>query len=281
MPLKGEALQERIENLANLPTLPGVVQLIARMVEEDEVSAKDLADVIARDQVLTSKLLRMVNSPVYGFPERIASVTHALVLLGFNTIKTVVLTTAVFDELGKNRPGFWQHSLGTALIAKHIARFIGMEDPEEFMMAGLLHDLGKVVLAYVTPEDYAAALVTAELQEKTIREAEIDIFGVDHCTVGGWVCKGWHLPPRLRDAVIHHHHPSRAVQHQRVAAVVHVADILSRTLAYGDPGDAVMPALDHPAYEMLGLDAEAIDQIFVHTEVEYRACVHIFQATFT
>jgi putative nucleotidyltransferase with HDIG domain len=280
VPLTGEALRNRVEEMSNLPTLPGVVQLIARMIEEDDVSAKDLSEVIARDQVLTSKILRMVNSPVYGFPERIASITHALVLLGFNTIKTVVLTTAVFDELGKERPGFWQHSLGTALVAKHIAKSIDLADPEEIMMAGLLHDLGKVVLAYLTPDDYEAALMIADLGSKTIREAEVEIFGVDHTLVGGWVSEGWHLPARLRDAIIHHHHPSRAPQHQRVAAVVHVADILSRTLAYGDPGDKVMPPLDHPAYEMLGLDSAAIDQVIVSTEVEYRACVHIFQATF-
>lgn len=278
MPLTGDALRERIENLANLPTLPGVVQVITRMVDVDEVSAKDIADVISRDQVLTSKILKMVNSPVYGFPERIASVSHALVLLGFNTIKSVVLTTAVFDQLGKERPGFWQHSLGTALVSKHIARTIKLADPDEIMMAGLLHDLGKVVLAFVAPEDYAAALMIADLGAKSIRAAEIEVFGVDHCDVGGWVCKGWRLPARLCDAVIHHHHPSRAVQNKRVAAVVHVADILARTLAYGDPGDRTMPRLDHPAFEMLGLGKEQIDQIVVSTEIEYRSCVHIFQS---
>ena len=122
MPITAKSLEKRVTDLSHLPTLPGVVQNISKLADDKKSSAADVADIISKDQVITAKVLRLVNSPVYGFPGRISSITHALVLLGFNVVKGLVLGTAVFDSLGKENSGMWEHSLGCAVLSRRPRR---------------------------------------------------------------------------------------------------------------------------------------------------------------
>ncbi len=134
----------RILAVKDLPTLPGVLQEVAILVENPNTSTDQISKAISKDQVLSAKVLKMVNSPIYGFPGRIGSIQHALVLLGFNVIKGIIISTSVFDVMNANMKGLWEHSLGCALASSAIARAIGCKDPEEYAVAGLLHDIGKI-----------------------------------------------------------------------------------------------------------------------------------------
>lgn len=279
MAITAERLEKEVAGLSNLPTLPSVVKHISRMVEDRNSSASDIGEAIAKDQVLSAKILRLVNSPVYGFPGRISSVTHALVLLGFNVVKGLVLGTAVFDTLAKSARGLWEHSLGCAIVTRRIAKELGIPDPEEIMIAGLLHDLGKAVMAHLAPEDAAAARRLANANRQHIAIAERDIFSVDHARVASWIARDWHLPPRLNEALTYHHRPDLAKTNKRAVAVVHLADILTRSLGYGDPGDPTMPPLDHAAFQELGISFEQIDHIIAQAELEYAAGADIFSST--
>jgi hypothetical protein len=140
----------------DLPTLPGVLQEVAILVENPNSSTDQISKAISKDQVLSAKVLKMVNSPIYGFPGRIGSIQHALVLLGFNVVKGIIISTSVFDVMNENMKGLWEHSLGCALASSAIARAIGCKDPEEYAVAGLLHDIGKVVAAVQLPDSRAA-----------------------------------------------------------------------------------------------------------------------------
>lgn len=275
MPISPEQLEQQIADLSNLPTLPGVVKMLTTMVESEKTSAADMGEVISKDQVLSAKLLRLVNSPIYGFPGRISSVTHALVLLGFNVVKGLVLGTAVFDTLAKDAKGLWEHSLGCAVLSRRIAKERGLRDPEEIMVAGLLHDLGKVVFSFLAPEDFSAVLQTAHTKRCHVAAAEREIIGVDHTRVASWIAQHWHLPARLSDALVYHHNPMRAKTASDVASVVHLADILARGMSYGYPGDPVMPPLDHDAFQSLGISFDQLDRILLDAEIEYLAGVDI------
>ena len=164
VPFSAERIQREIDSLSNLPTLPGVLEFVNSMVDEDSSNAQSLGEIIARDQVLSAKVLRLVNSPFYGFPGRISSVNHAIVLLGFNVVKGLLLSTAVFDSLADEAKGLWEHSLGAAVLSRSIAKEAGLRDPDEIMVAGLLHDLGKVILSFLAKEDYAEARRYASLR---------------------------------------------------------------------------------------------------------------------
>lgn len=276
MELSVEALQKRVTGLSSLPTLPHVVKHVGRMVEDKKSSAADVGELISRDQVLSAKILRLVNSPVYGFPGRISSVTHALVLLGFNVVKGLVLSTAVFDTFGKQIQGLWEHSLGCAIVSRRLAKELNIPDIEEVMVAGLLHDLGKAVLSYIAPNEFGMAILVAKQKRCHIAEAEREVFQVDHARVASWIAQEWHLPARLTDALTCHHRPDLAKTSKEVTAIVHLADILTRGMSYGEPGDPTMPPLDHEAYQLLGLSFDQIDRVLEHAEAEYSAGSGIF-----
>lgn len=276
MAMSPELLKRKVEDLSNLPTLPAFVTAITNMVEDDTTSAQEIAEVIQRDQVLSAKILKLVNSPVYGFPRRISSVTHALVLLGFNVVKGLVLSTAVFGELARQTSGLWKHSLATALLSRRIATEVGALDPEECMIAGLLHDLGKVILSHLAPEDYVRAIAAAHESGRHIAQVEREVFGVDHTRVAMWLALRWNLPERLTNALTWHHTPSRAREGMQMAAIVHLADILARAENYGESGDGTMPPLDHAAFDSLGLSLEQIETILNDAAEQYRRGADVF-----
>jgi len=278
MSMTAEELQRKVTGLSNLPTLPGVARHISRMVEDKGSSASDIGDIIAKDQVLSARILRLVNSPVYGFPGRISSITHALVLLGFNVVKGLVLGTSVFESFAKQAQGLWEHSLGCAIVSRRLGRELGMPDAEEIMIAGLLHDLGKAVLSHVAEADFSAALALAQEKQCHIAQAERELFGVDHARVASWIADEWHLPPGLSDALKYHHRPDLAKANKPGTAVVHLADILTRGMGYGWPGDNAMPPLDHEAFQSLNISYEQIDRVLVQSEIEYTAGADLFSA---
>tara|TARA_R110001592_G_scaffold77247_5_gene232618 strand:- start:55 stop:903 length:849 start_codon:yes stop_codon:yes gene_type:complete len=270
MVMSAEMLKRKVEDLSSLPTLPAFITVITSMVEDDSSNAQEIGEIIQRDQVLSAKLLKLVNSPIYGFPRRISSVTHALVLLGFNVVKGLVLSTAVFSDMAKDTSGLWDHSLGTALISRRIGEELGVSDPEECMIAGLLHDLGKVILSHLALEDYIQVMKAAHDRGVHIAEIEREVFGVDHTRIALWLALRWHLPDRLTDALTYHHAPSRAKCSQQMATIVHLADILARAQEYGEPGDGTLPPMDHEAVAALELSDDQIEQIMQDADQQYR-----------
>lgn len=271
-----EDLRKKIEHISSLPTLPGVLQLVCTMVEEEGSSVNQIAEVISRDQVLSAKLLRMVNSPFYGFPGRISTVTHALVLLGFNVVKGLVISASVFENLGGEMRGLWQHSLGTALLSRRLALELRLPEPEQIMIAGLLHDLGKLVLNQTVPEYYQASREHAQIIQCHIGQAEREVFDTDHAEVGAWMAQRWHLPESLCTVLRYHHEPSMAIEARKMTAVVHVADLLARSMDYGDPLDNAMPPLDANAFRELRLGDAQILRALDQTERDFQIGAPMF-----
>lgn len=274
--MNAETLEAQVVQLASMPTLPGMLKRIATLTESDDATADDVARLIACDPVLSSKLLRLVNSPVYGFPGRISSVSHAVVLLGFNVVKGLVLGTAVFSVLGEEGAGIWRHSLGTAAIGRRLATNASLPDVEETMLACLLHDLGKVVLTYLNPIGYEQIIREAVIRQCHVAVVEQEVYGSGHARVAGWLAREWNFPRRLAEPLECHHEPASARLSPQITAVVHAADALARCMGYGQPGDLSMPPFDRAAATSLGLAPDCIDGILRDAEFEYRAGSDVF-----
>lgn len=254
MPIDRKVLQVKIQNLKNLPPLPAAIQRVGQMVEDPKVTTQQLSDVIAKDQALASRVLRLVNSPLYGFPGRIVEISHAIVLLGFNVIKSLAFGTYVSGIMTKEIEGLWEHSLGTSLAAGILARKVGFPKPDEASVAGLLHDVGKAALKVLFPAEYRRVLQVVQEKQCFILEAEREVLGdFDHCRMGAELCLRWNLPAGLRDTILHHHDPGRAKQEKDLTAIVHTADVLARAFGVGFAGDPYVPALEKKAWEMLKL----------------------------
>jgi putative nucleotidyltransferase with HDIG domain len=241
-----------VQRIVDLPTLPLVIPQVFRLVEDRRSSAGDLARVIGSDQSLASRILRLANSAFYGFRREITSINHAVVLLGFDTVKSIVLAATVFDTLKDadsassfDREQFWLHVVATATAARVVARALRVADPEAAFVGGLLHDIGKVVLDRYFHRRYAESARLATESPCPIREAEVAVFGVDHAEVGGWLAERWRLPRPIIEPVTFHHRPAAgAREHWGVSASVHLADILARNAEIGSGGDKLVPLPD-------------------------------------
>lgn len=259
-------LRNRIEQLGDLPTLPHVVQRLAAMISRPTVSAEEIGTIIEKDQVLAAKVLRLANSPFYGFPSRIGSVSHAVIVLGFNVVKGLTLCASaltIMKDAGMDQ--LWRHSLGVAITANLLATRLEIKNPEELFVSGLLHDIGKVVL-YVKWPDVGNSIKDAlkTCTDRSLFDVEQELTGLSHAEIGGYLAGAWHLPVTLREPILCHHNPTLAKDATLQTAIVHVADILVKGLACGNPGDDLIPPLSKPAWDQVGLDkqslAECIDK---------------------
>ncbi|GKS64005.1 histidine kinase [Nitrospira sp.] len=259
-------LRNRIERLGDLPTLPHVVQRIAAMIGRPNVSTEEIGSIIEKDQVLAAKVLRLANSPFYGFPSRIGSVSHAVIVLGFNVVKGLTLCASalsIMKDAGMDQ--LWRHSLGVAITANLLATRLEIKNPEELFVSGLLHDIGKVVL-YVKWPDVGNCIKDEFTtgSNRSLLDVEQELTGLSHADIGGSLADAWHLPITLREPILYHHNPPLAKEAVLQTAIVHVADILVKGLACGNPGDDLIPPLSKPAWELVGLDeqglAECIDK---------------------
>lgn len=264
-------LRNRIEKLGDLPTLPHVVQRLAAMIGRPTVSTEEIGSIIEKDQVLAAKVLRLANSPFYGFPSRIGSVTHAVIVLGFNVVKGLTLCASalsIMKDAGMDQ--LWRHSLGVAITANLLATRMEIKNPEELFVSGLLHDIGKVVL-YVKWPDVGDRIKDALKANggRSLFDVEQELTGLSHADIGGCLANAWHLPVALREPICYHHDPSLAKEAVVQTAIVHVADILVKGLACGNPGDDIIPPLSKAAWEMVGLDEQGLTDCIAKASTEF------------
>jgi putative nucleotidyltransferase with HDIG domain len=246
-------LRARIENINALPTIPGVLKRLLGVIENPGVSLNEISNFISNDPALTTKVLKMVNSPIYGFPGRISSVNQAVILLGLNVVKGLLLGVSVFELMQKTMIGLWEHSLGCAITARFIAEKKGLKEPEEASVDGLLHDIGKVLLILQFPEEYEKAMRDADIGNLSIYDAERAHFGTTHASVGSWMAQKWRFPQKLVDVIEYHHKPHLSKNAPVESAIVHLSNILVRARGFGFAGDHTIMAVNPEAWQLLDL----------------------------
>ena len=262
MTVDKEDFRKRVEALINVPTLEGVLEKIKPMMDSSNAGVEDIANIISADQVLSAKILRVVNSVFYGFPGRISSLRHALIILGFDAVKGLILSTSVFDAmLAGGFHGLWEHSMGCAVTAGIIARKTRDPNPEEISIAALLHDIGKVIIKTELPEESSRIDQAVKENQISTYGAEREILGFDHTTVGKWLCQGWNLPDKLADPIACHHQPDLSQFAQRPTAIAHVANVFVRAIGFGFGGDNLVPRINPAAWEMLDLSDSLVKEI--------------------
>lgn len=254
-------MRRRLEGARNLPTLPGVVAKLLEMVDSPETTGRQLGMELAKDQVLSAKVLKLVNSGFYGFSQPISTIPHAVTMLGFDTVKSLVLGSSVLEMMEEALPGLWEHSLACARTGTLIAQHIELAQPEEISVIGLLHDLGKVLLFQCFEEEFQRVQSLVTDKAMLFYEAEQAVLGVNHGELGGWLLEKWTLPAKLVDPIIYHHTFRPGRDHAERTAVMHLADILCRAEGYGNGGDKKIPQVEPSALETLDLKIEDIRQI--------------------
>jgi putative nucleotidyltransferase with HDIG domain len=264
-------LRAKVEGITKILTIPTIVGRVTAMIGSGSVSTAEIAEEISTDQVLTAKVLKLVNSGFYGFRQPITTITHAMVLLGLDVVKTLVLTASVLDivdAMNQYMSGLWEHSLGTARAANAIAERMNVPNPEEIALAGLLHDLGKVIIAQTFSAEHDQIREVVARRHCLQIEAEQEVLGVTHPEVGMWLLKKWGLPPKMTYPIAYHNHFHPRRDFADRTAIVHVADILCRAKGIGYPGDRRLPALNHEAWALLDLTMADIEDVCLQLEDE-------------
>jgi putative nucleotidyltransferase with HDIG domain len=258
--------RSKIENINALPTVPGSFKSISSFLEKPAVSLDKIGHLISQDPALTTKILKMVNSAAYGFPGRISSISHAVMLLGLNVVKGLLLGVSVFEIMEKMMSGLWAHSVGCAIAAREIAGKLNIKDPEEISVAALLHDIGKVIMILEYQQEYEETIREASTAECLIYDAEKVFFTETHTSVGMWLAEKWNFPRNLVEVIAYHHTPQMSRLAVKETAIVHLADILVRARGIGFAGDNFVPLLNNVAFETLGLSNDDIRDVLVKVE---------------
>ncbi len=259
-------ITELVHSIDNLVTLPDVFLRINRLVEDPDSTVSDIAKAVGQDPSFTVRLLRVANSPFYGFSATIDTVPKAVAIIGTSQIRSLALATSVassFDGLPNalvSMQHFWRHSLYCALVARGLARQVSKCDPDAVFTAALLHDIGELVIfnRLTLQAKEALQLVLDSADELPIYQAERQIMGFDHAQVGGELARQWKLPQMLEECIEFHHDIRSELRFSREVAVVHIANILAlmaevQTLDLGD----VSP-IDPLAWEIIGLNADEV-----------------------
>jgi HD-like signal output (HDOD) protein len=274
-----EQLKDRIRHMANLPTLPQVASYLMQTVNDPHTSINDVALVVAQDLSLSAKILRLANSAFYGIPRTITNINNAVIILGLKVINTMVLSLTVFDMFNDNpkstslfdRKSFWLHSLCCGLIAKFltlkIRKFI-LFDPEEAFCAGLLHDIGKVVMEQYLHEDFHVALKYAKQNKLPVVEAEEKILGYTHNDVAEWLTTSWGLPSEILMPIIYHHNPDKAPECEDIVSLCHISDQLCYKTQIVKQNNYELPRLDKASMESLKLTDMDIEEIMAQIPSE-------------
>ena len=259
-------LEKIINDVAPLVSLPAVCIRLNEMVNDPSCSAEDMGRVINQDVALTARLLRIANSPMYGFTTQIDTVTRAVTVLGTEQVRDIALATAAVKSFQGipntlvSMQDFWEHSVYCALCARTLAMDCLRRQREAVFVAGLLHDIGELALYNREPELSRKALEshTDGPEGLEIQNAERELFGFDHADVGGGLAHRWSLPTNLQECIAYHHNPGWAKEHRVEAAIVHIANSIA-ALAVLDTTDVYhAPKIQPIAWELTGLDEEVI-----------------------
>jgi HD-like signal output (HDOD) protein len=259
-------VRNRIECVGGLTTIPGVAKQALELVGSPSVSITEIGHLVGNDPALASKILKMINSALYGFPQRISSINQAVLLLGLNAVRGLLLSVTVFDLMKNAMVGLWEHSIGAAIVARLIARKKSLRDPEDVSIYGLVHDIGKIALALQYPEEYENVLNETKRRGTSILSAETEYFSVDHAMVGGWVAEHWGFPADLVEVIRYHHRPRLARNMKVETGIAHLADIILRARGFGFAGDNMVPPVDPAAWELIDLAESDVHDILNEME---------------
>lgn len=274
---KEEKLKKILTTIEEIPTLPVVITKLLELIENPLSTAREINDVIKTDQSLTAKTLKLVNSAYYGFPRKIGTVTDAVVILGFNTVRSLAVSATVCKlfEGGSDdfkRELLWEHSIACAFASRIIAKMVRYPEEEEAFVAGILHDVAKVIEDQYLHEDFIKAVISSRENGVQLTDAEKEYIGIDHSLIGRKVADKWNLPLKITKVIGFHHQPQFAGvgDDKTLASIVYVADSLVKIRKIGDSGNYGPVVLNKDILDTLGLGKKELAEVVQKLIVEIK-----------
>lgn len=264
-------VQRILSSVYNVPTMPQIILEVSKLIDNPKTSASILGRIISNDQGLVTKILTIANSPLHGIPRRVSTIDFAIVVLGFNQVKNIVIALSMMETLkvlGNKRfdqKKYWLHSILTAAAAKKIADDLGYQTSGEVFTAGLLHDLGIPIIYKYFNKEYKEIVTSVNKTDITYLEAEEKFLGITHQEIGRYLVDRWNLPVSIADVISFHHKPSLAENNKELIALVHLADYMTKKLLIGEFNWDENNSLDPEVIEILRLGDEEYLENFIYS----------------
>ncbi len=254
-------LDAMLEYADRLPSLPAAVVKAMELLRDENSPNDQIATALSMDQALVGQTMKLANSPYYGVSRRVSTVQQAILVLGRKTVRSLVIGAAAQDFLSRPQAGYmlrkgelWSHSMAAGCGASLVAAKVGYKPADEAFVAGLLHDIGKVVLSSYLADQGSDLSLRLSQADRAFDQVEVELMRIDHAALGGMITERWQLPPKLSKAIAYHHHPSDADDVWQLATIVHLADALALMIGVGIGIDGLNYTLDAAAVERLGID---------------------------
>lgn len=279
-------LQKAVRLVEDLPAIPAIANRVMQAAESDDTSADDLRAILETDPGLSARVLRIANSSIYGFSRSVETLRHAITLLGFKQVESLVLASSlrdVFSNFGLSEKLLWEHATAAGVAASQLAAYKEIDVPRDSAFsAGLLHDVGKIAFTNVFRERYNAVTSRVYNDGTPTTQAEFDEFGFDHTTLGALVAEKWKLPKNLVHAIRHHHdavpeYAEHPIEHARLTALI---SVITRCLTrFGIGRRGPVEALDPreiSAWRFLGLDDDDLEPVLAIIQEEAKSAQSLF-----
>jgi len=274
------SLQQLVAETSSICSPPLIYQKLNNVIEDPRSSVKDIVQIISEDQGLTARILKLANSPLYGLRE-VESISRAVTMIGTRELRDLALAVSTMEAF----PGipaelldmkkYWQHSIACGIIARNLAIYLREFSTERFFVAGILHDLGQLVICAMLPETVKELLKDCASRNLAYPLAERSRLGFDHAELGAALLISWKIPQNIVEPVAYHHAPQKADKFQREAAIIHLADIISQSLGHGINSEAFVTPLEPTAWDRLNMPIGALEEIMKQSEAQIKATYHI------
>jgi len=275
--MDAQTFLKRLDSIPDIPTLPNIVIEVNKLLQDYDTSIKKLSKIIEKDQAMVTKILRLVNSTFYGFRSRIRNIPHAVIILGFNTIRNAVVSVSIIKTFsgekafgGLEITDFWKHSIGVAVTSRYLSEQTKLDSPDDCFVSGLLHDIGKVVLSQNFTDLFGLVWKSVKEDGLSFYEAEQKLLPVNHAQIGGHLAKKWQFPANLIDSITYHHAISKSVSNLNQLLIVHAANTIANSYEIDSGVTPDFSSIDPEAKRIMSGQLETISEWFpaVATEIE-------------
>lgn len=281
--MEAKTIFKKLDRIDSLPTLPSIAMEVNRMLLDFDTSVNQLSGCIEKDQAMVSKMLKLVNSAFFGMKSRISTIPHAIVILGFNTIRNAVVSISIIDAFCTKEISddidikqFWQHSVAVAVTSKHLAEKTKIHPADDCFVGGLLHDMGKIVLVQHFNDLFQKVWIAAKETGRSFYEAEKRESPVDHAQIGGYLAKKWQLPGGLVDAIRCHHAVETGAADRELLMIIHAADTIANTYVADSQANLELSDIHPDAVKIMGSHLACISDWYPEVASEIESACNFF-----
>ena len=268
-----------VANVLKVAALPAVVIKFSEAIKNPLTSNNDLQNIVAEDSALAAKVLMISNSALFNFPSKIDTIANAITIIGHKQLSDIILSCSIV-AMFKNIPQgvvdmdmFWRHSIAVATTARILAAARREQNIEKFFTAGLLHDIGKLIIFSEAGHYAKEVLKQCDEKKQLMYVVEKEVLGFDHAKLGAMLLKKWKLPDEIVASVYYHHMPSVSPQDIVAPSIIHISDIIANALQFGSSGEQLVPTFNQKAWDAIGLNVEILEPVIEQLNVQHAEAV--------